>query len=663
MKFVDHLSAQHEDYLLSRLQALFDDPEVAEIDRWRQRLRNVELAAGELLMTEGEAGDSMYLLLSGRLRVFLPSPSGRVPVGEMNRGQFIGEMSLYTAQPRTATLIAVRDSVLVRLDKTDFPELLASSPKASIMLTQRIIERLLYNTRRPLQVQPVTITLMPVTDGLSLGLDAFARRLMDHLACHGSTCLVGPGGILGRSAHKAGAGGVAGFVSGEGSEGCEGTEGINTPKNPSAPPLSDRGTALSLDDIEAAHDFVLLLADAEPTEWTQRCARQADETLLLADAAREPALHPNETHPGARANPVTGAAEVLVLLHPDDAYAARGTARWLERRPVADHLHIRPGLARDMARLARVVSRQAVGLVLSGGGARGMSHLGVWRALAERGIDVDYVGGTSIGSIMTSLIAADRPLPLLKAVAEEALKANPTGDVNPVPVLSLVKGRRVRHVIARVVDRLFGFPADVEDLWKNAFCVATNFTTASEDVARRGPLDRAILASIAIPGALPPILRDGHLLCDGGTLNNFPVDVMRRMRGVSRIIGVDLGGTENVTVDLTEVPGHWQLLLDRLRPRRFRRYALPSFMGYLINALLLHSMSKQRLAAQSVDLYFKPDLGKVGLLEWKKAGEIEERGYQHAKAVLDGLSAEALKTWQATPLRAAAYDNSSNNSP
>ena len=653
MKFVDHLSPQHEDYLVAQLRALFDEPEDAEITRWRERLRNVELAAGELLMTEGEAGDSMYLLLSGRLRVFLPAPgpsrAGRVAVGEMNRGQFIGEMSMYTDQPRTATLVAIRDSVLVRLDKADFPVLLASSPKASIHFTQRIIERLLHNTRRPLQVQPVTIALMPV----SAGLDAqgFALSLMNHLANHGSTCLVGGSGVLARASSQQHA--LAEEAQPPEAADAEGADargaspeaelrGASTREH-----LSADGAGPSLDDLEAAHDFVLLLADDAPTEWTLRCARQADETLLLADASQAPALHPNETHPGARTHPETGAAEVLVLLHADDTHAPRGTAAWLERRPVADHLHIRPALDRDMARLARVVSRQAVGLVLSGGGARGMSHLGVWRALAERGIDVDYVGGTSIGSIMTSLIAADRPLALLNEVAQEALGANPTGDVNPVPVLSLVKGQRVKRVIARVVERLFGFQADVEDLWKNAFCVATNFSTASEDVARRGPLARAILASIAIPGALPPILRDGHLLCDGGTLNNFPVDVMRRMRGVSRVIGVDLGGTESLKVDLAEVPSHWQLLLDRLRPRRWRRYALPSFMGYLINALLLHSMSRQRMAAQGVDLYFKPELGKVGLLEWKKAADIEERGYQHAKAVLDGLAPEVLQSWQA----------------
>ena len=342
MKFVSHLSPQHEDYLVTQLRALFDEPEDAEIVRWRERLRNVELAAGELLMNEGEAGDSMYLLLSGRLRVFLPasgpSGAGRVAVGEMNRGQFIGEMSMYTDQPRTATLVAIRDSVLVRLDKADFPVLLASSPKASIHFTQRIIERLFNNTRRPLQVQPVTIALMPV----SAGLDAqgVALRLMNHLGRHGSTCLVGSSGVLARASSQQHAlaeearAPEAAEAQGVDARGASSGEDV---RGASAPELSSvAGTMPSLDDLEAAHDFVLLLADDQPTEWTQRCARQADETLLLADAAQAPLLHPNETHLGARSNPETGAAEVLVLLHAEDAHAPRDTARWLERRPVAE---------------------------------------------------------------------------------------------------------------------------------------------------------------------------------------------------------------------------------------------------------------------------------------------------------------------------------------
>lgn len=602
------LPAEQERYLLARLRELFSDGDENALAQWRSRLRNVELAAGERLMSLGEAGDSMYLVLSGRLRVFLPDGPGRRAVGEMTRGQFIGEISMFTDQPRAATVIAIRDSVLVRLDKADFPALLAASARASIVFTRHIVSRLMNGNRRPSQVQPVTIGLVPISAGVDVR--AFGRTLLAAMAPHGRVCMVDEGVIV-------------------------------------APPPQGRDAApLSLDDIESSHDFVLLVMHDRPDGWTERCLRQSDEILLLAEATQPPVLHPNEQRLSSVATADTGAAEVLVLLHPDGTHMPAGTAAWLDRRPVADHVHIRPGMSRDVARLARIVTRNAVGLVLSGGGARGMSHLGVWRALHECGIDVDYVGGTSIGSIITSLIAADRPLDELKDIAEEALKSNPTGDVNPVPILSLVKGDRVRRAMGRVVERLFGRQADVEDLWKGAFLVATNYSQASEDVARRGPLQRAILASIAIPGALPPVLRDGDLLCDGGTLNNFPVDIMRSQRGVKRVIGVDLGGTERTRVDLEQVPSHWQLLLDRLRPASRRRYALPSFMGYLINALLLHSMSRQRLAAKDVDLYFKPELGKVGLLEWKKAAEIEARGYEHGRAVLAAMGDVELAAWR-----------------
>ena len=91
---------------------------------------------------------------------------------------------------------------------------------------------------------------------------------------------------------------------------------------------------------------------------------------------------------------------------PADARRPRGTREWLARRPVTEHVHIRPELERDMARLARIESRSAVGLVLAGGGARGFAHLGVYKALQEQGLEIDFVGGTSIGAVMAALVAA-----------------------------------------------------------------------------------------------------------------------------------------------------------------------------------------------------------------------------------------------------------------
>ena len=342
------------------------------------------------------------------------------------------------------------------------------------------------------------------------------------------------------------------------------------------------------------------------------------------------------------------AAEILVLLHPAELRCPRGTRQWLDR-PVADHIHVRPALERDMARLARIQSGNAVGLVFAGGGARGLAHLGVALALRQRGVEIDVVGGTSIGSVMAVLLASDQPLDRAIGVARQAFSVNPTGDFNLVPVLSLIRGRRLKRIVRHALDELLGFPADLEDLWKNCYCVASNYSQASEQVLHRGPAATAMLASIAIPGALPPVLLDGDLLCDGGTFNNFPVDVMRRMRGVGRVIGVDLSFRKPRRMEHDEVPDTWALLGDRLRPKKRRKDRCRSLAAYLMNVTVLYSTSRQRQSKRLTDLHFNPPLERVGMLQWNRFDQIVAQGREHALQVMDGLGDDALR-----PYRAAA---------
>jgi NTE family protein len=309
---------------------------------------------------------------------------------------------------------------------------------------------------------------------------------------------------------------------------------------------------------------------------------------------------------------------------------------------VADHLHLRHEMDADIARLARIQSHTAIGLVLAGGGARGLAHLGVYQALRERGIEIDFVGGTSIGAVMATLVASDRSLPDITAIARNSFSVNPTRDFNFVPMLSLIKGRRLRGILERALNELLGFDAEIEDLWKNYYCVASNYSQASEKVLRRGNLGRAMRASIAIPGALPPVLYDGDLLCDGGTFNNFPVDVMRQMRGVGTVIGVDLNTRKPRQIDADEIPGSWALLRDRLRPYARRRHRFPSLVAYLMNVQILYSASRQSHARKLTDVYLNPPLERVGLMQWDKFEEIVQQGYAHAIAMLDAIESGPL---------------------
>ena len=585
----------------------------------RAQLEWVEVAAGQTLMAQGDPGDSMYLSVSGRLRAYVRDEDGvEHLVREMARGQVIGEMALYTDEPRSATVVAIRDSVLVRLGKPQFHQLLQGSVQASIALTRQLIRRLQSTQTRSDLATPVSVGLIPVT----AGVDAwrFSERLgeeLQKLMPKGSVCLVDAA----RVDQDLGQRGLARSV---------------------AAPDSDtsRRIALLLDRLEMRYDCVLLVADSEPTPWTERCTRRSDELLLLAQADEPARLHPSEERFLMNRGGRSEAAEILVLLHPEDRRCPQGTRQWLERRPVSDHVHVRPTLPRDMARLARLQSRQAVGLVLAGGGARGVAHLGVVKALKERGLEIDCVGGTSMGAVIGALVAADLPVDVMTDVSREAFGSNPTGDFNWMPLLSLIRGQRLRQVVRRAALQVFGREPDVEDLWKNFYCIASNVTQASEQVLRDGPLLKALLASAAIPGALPPVIRHGDLLCDGGTFNNFPVDQMRAQRGVGTVAGVDLSFRQPRKLALDELPGSWALLLDRLRPRSKRRYRLPSLTSYLMNVTVLYSTSRQRQGRRLTDLYFNPPLESVGMLQWERFDDIVGLGYAHATNVLEGAGAE-----------------------
>jgi NTE family protein len=291
-----------------------------------------------------------------------------------------------------------------------------------------------------------------------------------------------------------------------------------------------------------------------------------------------------------------------------------------------------------------VISRNTVGLVLSGGGARGFAHLGVMRALEEAGVAYDLVAGTSFGAVMAAYAGMDIPARAMIDAARYAFRESPTGDYNIVPLISLISGNRLRRVIDSAVVDSRGQHIDIEDLWKGYFCVTSNYSAAREAVHTRGPLAKSIRASVSIPGALPPVMLDGELHIDGGTFNNFPTDVMDR-RGAARIIGVDLLRDRGLRYEIDEVPGALELMRDTLRGRA-RRYRLPSLTTLLLNTSLMYSYARQQEAQSLVDLHFAPSVYTFGMLDWWQFDKIVDAGYRHGVEQLDKLGDAAVASYR-----------------
>jgi NTE family protein len=593
---------------------VFDEP---FLQFMLQHLRWVHVKSGEVLFHQGDSRQTVYIVVSGRLRVLREDELGETHVlGDMRRGETVGEMALITGEPRTATIVAVRDSVLVSLSRSGYEQVISSYPLVSMRVAQFIIERIRPTlSKRRSWARPSTVAVIPATAGVASA--EFIDRLMPCLKRHGTVLKLD----------------ATGAVQALGAKVLE------------QPPGDDLASADAvshwIDRMEAEHEMVILVGDEEMTPWSEYCLRHADEVLFLADATTADRKLLDRAIPDH--SPIGSMRHrTLVLVHPAQTDFPRNTAAWLASFPVDAHIHLRDGSEADLNRLARTLFGTAIGLVLGGGGARGFAHLGVLKALEEAGIPVDFVGGASVGSIMGAYSAFDTSAAKAIEFARKAFSGNPTGDLNIFPLISLIAGKRARQTVDRGIRDLAGFDANLEDSWKPFFCIASNYSRASEVVLRRGSLAKAVRASFAIPAALPPVVMDGDLMIDGGTFNNFPTDVMANQR-VGFILGCDLSKGSVRKLEIDEIPSGWELMLDRFRPRQSRRYRLPALSSIILNVSIMHSQSRLKAAKATADVCFTPDCGRIGMLNWKAFDHIVELGYKHAREVLAALPEETLR--------------------
>ena len=318
------------------------------------------------------------------------------------------------------------------------------------------------------------------------------------------------------------------------------------------------------------------------------CLRQADVVLLVARASGGDAAWT-----AARwADGGMRRAELL-LLH-EGGIARGAAARWHAALPGIAHHHLQAPA--DYERVVRLLTGRAVGLVLSGGGARGFAHLGVVRALREHGVPIDLVGGTSMGAILAAGVASDwGDEELVHRFKRCFVDTNPLSDYT-LPIVSLVSGRKVGMLLRSELGDI-----DIEDLPLPFFCVSSNLTTGRMAVHQQGPLWRWLRASVAIPGVLPPVFQGGEVFVDGGAMNNLPVDVMRA-KGRGPVIGVDVGNDRAFTTDLeaTEMPSIWNLLRGRGGRRR------PNILQILWRAGMVNSTSAKLERRMQSDLLITP---------------------------------------------------------
>jgi predicted acylesterase/phospholipase RssA len=316
---------------------------------------------------------------------------------------------------------------------------------------------------------------------------------------------------------------------------------------------------------------------------------------------------------------------MLVLLHPAGR-PIRNTAAWLADRSLDYHVHVREDRPDDVGRVARIVNGHALGVVLAGGAARGFAHLGVFRALRELDVPVDWIGGTSIGGIIGAALATHWDVD--EAIERARIcfvNGKPFSDYT-LPVISLIKGRRMDRLLREHLD------FEIEDLPTPFFCLSAHLDTGTITVHERGNVAEAVRAGASIPGIIPPAVVDRRLAVDGAVVNNLPVDIMQR-KPVGTIVAVDLGADKQYEVDYGNTPSAWAVLRGRYLPFA-RRYKVPAFSTVMLKATELGTLERVRELGRQADLLLKPPVRQFGMTEVRAFDRIVEAGYAHAMEVL-----------------------------
>ncbi|XP_026669648.1 neuropathy target esterase sws isoform X2 [Ceratina calcarata] len=659
------------------------------------------LESGRAVYRQGDESDSTFIVLSGRLRSVITYENGKKElVAEYGKGDLVGIVEMVTQTPRSTTVMAVRDSELAKLPEGLFNVIKLRYPIVVTRLINLLGHRILGTWQqahtknssndkqraaatvdaRPAQVNFSTVAIVPVSDDVPL--TAFTYEL------YHSLCAIGPCLRLTSDVVRK-------------------TLGSTTME-----PANEYRLTSWLAQQEDQHRISLYQCDPTYTLWTQRCVRQADCILIVGLGDKPPSIGRTEREVERL---VMRTQKELVLLHREQGgQRPTNTVQWLNMRSwVSSHHHIQcpkrmftrrsqyrinelyskvlmsePNVHSDFSRLARWLTGTSVGLVLGGGGARGAAHVGMLKAIMEAGIPIDMVGGVSIGAFMGALWCMEKNITTTTQKAREWSKKmtqwwRQIMDLT-YPVTSMFSGKDFNNTILATFGETY-----IEDLWLPYFTITTDITDSCMRTHTHGSLWRYIRASMSLSGYMPPMCDpvDGHLLLDGGYVNNLPGLLWRYIRasmtiagvfppicdpldghllvdgcyvnnvpademlrqGAHHILAIDVGSQDDT--DLTNYGDSlsgWWLLWKRWNP-----FATPVKVPNLpdIQSRLAYvSCVRQLEEVKNSDYceYIRPPIDKYKTLQFTNFDEIKDVGYQHGKTYFEGqLKAGVLPRFNA----------------
>ena len=563
-----------------------------------RRVQKLHLKRGDVLIRRGDKAEALFFALTGRFSVHLVE--GGRPIAEIESGVPIGEIAFFAGGTRTATVVALRDSVVLKLRRPEFDDLSEMIPGLTAWVVRGLANRLRKTVTRLPGIDhipvPRTIAIVPAGGG---ALDPRFLSLIEQV-----------------------------FGPSSGTDTVFMREAVLRQALPSSSGFEDSSITAWLNAQEERREFVIYVGDNTLSEWSRKAIRQADVVILVAGIGADPTPGPTERFVDELHSPEQ---KHLVLLHERRLDKVTGTERWLSGRSVRLHHHVALSDTRDVARLKRFLDGTALGFVACGGGSYCSLHVGIHQAFADAGYEFDIYGGSSGGAAMAAAFA--RYLP-----AEEIDKR--THEI-------FVERRALRRVTLPYYSIFDHKPFDdalrdhygnlrIEDLWQPYYALATNLSDASHHIIRTGPLWEAVRASGSVPGMLPPFATDeGVPLVDGSIIDNVSLDAMKSLkRGPNIVVNFVDPQPMRYKNAYDRLPGRNALFMRHLMP--FGAEEMPEYPSIATTIVRSMMASHKRLENVSEnDLVLLPPMPKdVSLMDWTHHTRLAAEGYEFATAML-----------------------------
>jgi len=634
----------------------------------------IHIEAAEEIVQKGTQCDSFFVVLNGRLRAAdrgqarLGSAGSGVtdviPPEEYGRGKIFGQVGSLANVDWPFDVFAIRQSELAKIPIKTIEVVVQNFPRAGLFLARVVasdIESRHLSKRKPSQsllnqsfpskvptqvpnkvggsgplpfqlpsygLNLATIAVVPLSPNVDI--KRFCRTMTEAMGT------IAPSKLLTKSVVKQ-------------------ELGERVYQNRTA--LHDVRMTRYLADVEENNRVVIYQADARFTFWTRLSILQADHILLVVDSNEAPKASRVEETVGWAYEAMDVRIDLVVVgneAKDDESQESNSDAscdedndvtvsdqlnNWSESREwIAGHHLVRAPFRRhriDFHRMCRRISGQSIGLVLGAGGARGIAHLGVIRALMEAGVTVDVVGGTSQGAFCGALFARypddyEKIKNEFQAMASDAASMKSKIFDLTLPITSMFAGRIFNRGIKRRLGKL-----RIQDLVLNFFCVSTDLQNQATAVHTKGQLWKYVRASMGLYGYLPPVAENGSLLVDGGYSNSLPADIMKYQMGARTVIAVDV--SDFYEKEYYEYGTHlsgWWVLWNSWNP--FSKTVHVPSMGDISDMLIWVSSEQRRKAVRLItDLHLIPPVMDIGTLEFDKFDEIAEKGYNYAKPIVD----------------------------